>query len=202
MARLIGLSGPQGGGKTTMLNGLKERGIAVDDFKVSRRVQEELGWATLENVLLDPQTMCEFQEKVRDVKYMCERENAARTDVDVILTERTFADIASYAQLWTWELIHEGKWNINHGLQFTTPFVESCANLQTIYDGNIILPVMSHVKWQDDPHRAKENHQDFVARQLEQFFNLRHPRSVPVFHITEPTVEGRVNQTYEWIKSL
>src|SRR5690349_4606584 len=126
MAKLIGLSGPQGGGKTTLLDGLKEKGIVVDDFKVSRQVQKELGWDSLENVLKNPETMMKFQAKVRDVKYVRELENKERTDADIILTERTFADIASYTQLWCWELVESDRWDVRDAIEYLVGYVDLC----------------------------------------------------------------------------
>lgn len=202
MAKLIGLSGPQGGGKSTLLEGLAKKGIVVDDFKVSRQVQKELGWETLANVLESPKTMMQFQVKVRDVKYVRELENKARTDADIILTERTFADIATYTQLWSWELADSGKWNKYDAMEFLIDYVDMCRENQSVYSGNILLPSMPHVQWQADPHRATENHIKFVALQLEEFFKRANPSTVPVFRITEGSVDGRINQVYEWIKTL
>jgi len=202
MARLIGLSGPQGGGKTTLLDGLKKKGLEVDDFKVSRQVQKELGWDSLENVLESPETMMAFQAKVRDVKYVRELENRARTDVDIILTERTFADICSYTQLWSWELCDKAKWEIPDAIEFLVSFAERCRSNQEVYKGTLFLPSMPHVAWQADPHRAKQEHVNFITTQLDAFFDLAQPRHVPVFRITEGSVDGRIDQVYNWIKSL
>lgn len=202
MAKVIGLSGPQGGGKTTLLEGLKLEGLHVDDFKVSRAVQESLGWETLSNVLDSVDTMIAFQEKVREVKLQREQENRDRADVSLILTERTFADIAAYTQLWSWELVHRGKWSIQDGFEFAISFVNKCAENQQVYSGNIILPAMPHVVWQPDPHRASREHQEFIAEELESFFARKHPKTVPLCKITEKTINGRVAQALEWIKKL
>lgn len=202
MAKLIGLSGPQGGGKTTLLNGLKDRGIIVDDFKVSREVQKQLGWETLSQVMESPETMMKFQAKVRDVKYVRELQNNERTDADIILTERTFADIASYTQLWAWELVEQDKWSVVDAIDFLVGYVDLCKANQTVYDGNLILPAMPHVQWQADPHRAEKKHIEFVTEQMTRFFDLVHPRTVPTFTITEGTVEGRIDQVHSWIKTL
>ena len=202
VSKVIGLSGPQGGGKTTLLDGLKKEGLAIDDFKVSRQVQKELGWNSLENVLKSVGTMIMFQKKVADVKFAREQENAARTDVDTILTERTFADIASYTQLWSWELAHARKWSIRDAIDFSIGFVDLCANRQRVYDGNILLPAMPHILWQADPHRAAREHQEFITDQLDRFFEVKNPKDVPVFRITEGSIQGRINQATNWIKTL
>ena len=202
MAKLIGLSGPQGGGKTTLLQGLTSEGIIVDDFKVSREVQKQLGWETLSQVMESPETMMQFQAKVRDVKFGRELENIQRKDADIILTERTFADIVSYTQLWAWELVESGKWGINDAIDFLVEYVDLCIENQTVYTANLILPSMPHIQWQADPHRADKKHIEFVTEQMTRFFDLAHPRSVPTFSITDGTVVGRVAQVRTWIKTL
>lgn len=202
MAKLIGLSGPQGGGKTTLLNGLRDFGIVVDDFKVSREVQKQLGWESLSQVMESPETMMAFQAKVRDVKYVRELENIARTDVEIVLTERTFADIASYTQLWAWELADSKKWSLNDAVEFLVGYVDLCKHNQEVYAGNMILPSMPHIIWQADPHRAEKKHIEFVTEQMDRFFDLVHPRSVPVFRITEGSVNGRIAQANTWIQTL
>lgn len=202
MAKLIGLSGPQGGGKTTLLNGLKGEGIIVDDFKVSREVQRQLGWETLSQVMESPETMMKFQAKVRDVKYVRELQNIQRTDADIILTERTFADVASYTQLWAWELVDQGKWSVSDAIEFLLGYVDLCKANQKVYTGNLILPAMPHIQWQADPHRAEKKHIEFVTEQMDRFFDLAHPRDIPVFRITEGTVAGRIAEVNTWIKAL
>ena len=202
MAKLVGLSGPQGGGKTTLLDGLRGRGVEVDDFKVSREVQRQLGWATLDRVMESPETMIKFQVKVRDVKYVRELENLARTDVDLVLTERTFADIVTYTQLWTWELVDQGKWELGEAVGFLVDFVGVARDNQKVYSGNLILPSMPHVKFSADPHRAAEKHVGFFTSQMGRFFDEVHPRSIPTFTITEKSVEDRIQQAHNWINTI
>lgn len=202
MAKVIGLSGPQGSGKTTLLNGLKGVGIHVDDFKVSREVQKQLGWDSLERVLEEVDTMMEFQSTILNVKREREEQNRARTDVDIILTERTFADIAVYTQLWSFELAHIGKWSLDRAMGFAADFMSDCADLQTNYAGNLILPFMQHIAWQADPHRAQRHQVEFVDNELDHFFRVMHPKSVPVFTLTQGSIPGRIEQVHEWIKTL
>lgn len=202
MAKLIGISGPQGGGKTTLLNGLRGKGFAVDDFKVSRAVQAELGWERLDNVLTDFETMKTFQQKVSDVKHAREQENLERTDVELILTERTFADIAAYTHLWCWELAHDNKVRVSDAIRFLFKFIDECAARQHVYDAVIMLPSMPNVAWQVDANRAKEEHIEYILDQLDYFLKERNPWNVPVFRITAGSVEDRINQVDDWIKTL
>lgn len=205
MAEVVGLSGPQGGGKTSLLNELARivpedvwigdtARWVVDDFKVSREVQSRLGWRTLERVRDDPNTMMAFQRTVLEVKHDRDRANGARTDVDVVLTERTFADIAAYAQLWAWELAHDGKWTVGEAIRFNLEFVEECAHEQYAYAANLYLPYMDHVPWQEDPHRASRAHVTFIDDQIRAFLKAKNPASVTVHEIVEKTVEVRARE--------
>jgi len=201
MAKIIGVSGPQGAGKTTLINGLFDKGVFVDNYKVSRDVQQALGWESLDNVLNEVDTMIEFQNMILQRKIARERLNAGRAEI-YVLSERTFADIASYTQLWTWELVHAGKWPVGKALEFLIEYVETCAEYQHVYEGILLLPYMSHMKWEHDKHRASEAHVDFISEQLDRFLEAKTPRSVPVFRITESSVDGRINQAHDWIKTL
>lgn len=204
MAKVIGLSGPQGGGKSTLLDGLvsKQNGIEVDNFKVSRRVQRLLGWITLDHAFESPESMIEFQTMIMNVKHLRDQENAERTDVDIVLTERTFADISSYTTLWAWKLVRDGKWKMTESLDFALKFADECSQYQQVYDGNIFLPYMSHVKFESDPHRADEKDVDFITNEIETFFKLKSPQGVPVFRITETSIQGRIDQAHKWIQTL
>ena len=153
------------------------------------------------NVLEEVDTMISFQNMILERKIARERLNASRSE-PYVLSERTFADIAAYTQLWTWELVHRGKWTVNQGLEFVVEYVETCSEYQHVYEGIILLPYMSHVQFEDDKHRAKEEHVEFVTDQLERFLEVKTPRSVPVFRITESSVDGRINQASDWIKTL
>ena len=108
MIKLVGVSGAQGAGKSTLLEGLKAKGWAVDSFKVSRAVQKKLGWDSLERVMDDVHTMQRFQEEVLHQKLLRDFDMGRLETSGVVLTERTFADIAAYT--WLGNLFH-GAYN-------------------------------------------------------------------------------------------
>jgi len=202
MAKIIGLSGPQGGGKTTLLNGLAGHGIIVDDYKVSRDIQAKLGWADLSQATKDFETMSMFQQMVLNAKRDREEENSHRTDVDVILVERTFADILAYTRLWCGKLTNAGKLGILDGVSYLLRFTNDCRKAQLVYDGNIILPMMPHVKFEADPHRAKEEDVGIFSEYLGDFFTTYHPSEVPTFTVTAKSTEDRIAQAKIWINTL
>ena len=202
MAKIIGLSGPQGGGKTTLLDGLAGEGIVVDDFKVARHVQQVLGWKNLEPAVQDLETMKMFQMMILGEKIKRELMNAERTDANIILVERTFADILAYARLWASKLVDTGKIDIFEFIEFIMNFTGECRNAQRFYDGNIILPMMPHVKFEADPHRASEADVDQFSKYLNDFFTLNNPTEVPTFKVSAAATPDRVQQVKQWIVTL
>ena len=93
--KVVGISGAQGGGKTTLLDQMKVLGYQVDDFKVARSVQEELGWASLNHVTTSIDVMIDFQTRILEAKALNDRQLKEKGN-GVILVERTFADIYAY----------------------------------------------------------------------------------------------------------
>lgn len=192
MAELIGITGAQGAGKTTLLNELKLRGYHVDDFKVSRAVQAELGWKSLEQVTASGTTMMHFQELVLDRKLQHDLQQKQLSD-DVLLTERTFADIAAYTMRWAWQLVDEDKLSFDEAAKFNTYYVGRCLEAQLkCYDGVIVLPFMEGVvKFEHDPHRASYSSINSVFDDMVSFMNSSSLKHVPTFHISQATVEDR-----------
>lgn len=200
MARIIGLSGAQGGGKSSLLNGLKAKGWVVDDFKLSRSVQVQLGWDTLDNATSSVKNMVQFQNTLFQVKKEHELANAARTDVDVILVERTFADIAAYTYLWTKKLSLCSGWGSIKPNDFSYMFADMCASAQRVYDINLYLPYMDCVLWEDDPRRAKREDVEYIDTTLWNFLTLRSPADTKVFQISTRSISDRVQQVHDFLE--
>jgi len=205
MTKVFGISGAQGAGKSTLLAGLEKRLYVVDNFKVSRAVQEQLGWSSLDRVMDSPESMMEFQRAVFDQKYKNDRALLQRSKItsDVILTERTFADISAYTSHWVWEFVHTDRLDIEEGLKFLRIFNVDCSAAHTeIYAGTLLLPLMPHVQFENDPNRAKERDASKiyadVFRFCEKKLSIRHPR----FEITAKTTEDRVKQVVTFINGV
>lgn len=155
MSIAIGLSGAQGAGKSSLLKELMARGWHLDTFRVSRAVQKELGWSSLNRVMETPSAMMAFQEEIFNQKYR--NDSSFKSDSKLTLTERTFADIFAYTALWTWKFVDAGMLATEEALTFLKPFRTQCANAQLeIYGGTILLPLMDHIIWEDDVNRASK----------------------------------------------
>lgn len=203
MAKVIGLSGAQGGGKSTLLEALKARGWQVDDFKVSRAVQAQLGWDRLDTVLESPETMKRFQEEVLRQKLARDRELRWGGSPGTILTERTFADICAYTTYWTWELVDARQWTLAEGAAWLHDYTKECVEAQKqCYDGVILLPYMSHVAWSQDPNRASRSSVNTIWDNLERFTQRFDFINALPFYVRAASVEDRANEVETYLRTL
>lgn len=198
---LVGVSGPQGGGKTTLLNALRDMGYVLDDFKVSREVQRRLKVDCLDDLTKNPQEMMHFQEEVFLTKFEREQQNLEKGN-RLLLVERTFADISSYAQLWAYELVHRGEWSLSEAMGWAMAFAKQCSKAQQMYTGVLHLPRMPHVQFENDPRRASQSTIEFIAEQLDRFYDVHQPREVKLFRISAQTVEDRATEVSTFLKGL
>lgn len=198
--RIVGISGAQGGGKSSLLNELKARGYTVDDFRVSRAVQAQLGWSSLDNVMESFDTMRAFQDEVFNQKYEQEMSYVNDGKPGMILTERTFADIFAYAQLWTWKLLDNGE-DPRKIMAWLGQYYKKCQQAQIeCYSATILLPLMPHVVFEADPHRAKKEDTTRVYEEITRFMDLIKFQGHPSFVISEKTIEARADQTEGFLK--
>jgi hypothetical protein len=197
--KVISISGTQGAGKTTMLAELKNRGWKVDDYKVSRDVQKSLGWDSLDRVLDSVDAMLEFQTTVWEKKFAHDKELAAfGSEDDIVLVERSFADIFSYTKMWcdkhTGMSDEQKKW-------FITDYAPVCKLSQVIYSGVVYVPLMRHIKWVDDPNRAALEDVEAFNNHATSFINDM-PIEIPRMFITMKTVKARANQVEQFLNSI
>ena len=203
MAKVVGLSGAQGGGKSTLLEGLKTVGWKVDDFKVSRAVQAQLGWASLNTVLDSPETMMQFQDEVLAQKLKRDQELRWGGTDGLILTERTFADICAYTTYWTWELVDARKWTLSEGASWLHGYTARCVDAQKrCYDAVLMLPYMSHVVWNGDPNRASFASVNTIWENLERFTQKMELLPIPSFYLRSASTEDRVNEVDAFLRTL
>lgn len=193
MSIVVAFSGPQGSGKSTLLSKLKETGFFVDDYRVSRAVQTQLGWEKLDHVMQDVATMQFFQEKIFEEKYKRDSFLKKRNEL-FVLTERSFADIAAYTSYWCWEHVHRNNWSLRAAIDWLQPYYLQCVAAQhELYRVTVLLPFMQHVKWENDPKRAPQNSVDIIQEYIETFLNTPQApaKFIPYYTITEKTPENR-----------
>lgn len=126
---LIAISGSQGSGKTTVLELLEKQGYQTVKRKTSRSILAEWN-VTLEQVNNDPMLTRKFQHEIIVRKYQDEQATVKETtslgDNIIVFTERTYADLFSYA------LISLGKDN-SHS-DWLNEYYAECMRLQQTYD--------------------------------------------------------------------
>lgn len=201
--KLVGLSGAQGAGKSTLLKALTEKGWALDQFRVSRAVQAQLGWERLDNVMESPETMMQFQEAVFEQKLLNDSRLRNKGEAGLMLTERTFADIDAYTSQWTWRFVDQGRMTIYEAFDFLAQFHGKCVIAQTqCYAGTLMLPFMDHVAWEDDPNRAAKNDVTAIYEHIQRYMEGREFLTHPKLVITAKSVDDRVAQTERFLESI
>lgn len=191
---IIGLTGAQGAGKSTLLTELSARGYRVDPYKVSRAVQNELGWENLHQVMDSWGTMRQFQELV----YLRKKENDQALQ-GPIFVERTFADVVAYTQYWTWELVDARKVQLNSAMNWLRQYTMACLDAQnSIYSSVLLLPLMPHVQFIDDPQRAKRNSAEQIYQNELNFVLMSSTRYL---EITAEDTPGRADQVISFMQT-
>lgn len=202
MTKLIALSGAQGGGKSTLLLALRDRGWSLDEFRVSRAVQAQLGWDSLDRVMDSVDTMISFQEEVFKQKYEHDLMLSQLDINDTILTERSFADIAAYTTFWCWEHVDRRNWAFGEASIWLTQYLKKCRDAQAIYSGILLLPYMNHIVWQSDPNRAKPASVAIIYEDVRSFAEAKQVNSPPFHEIVSASVDDRVIEVESFLKKL
>lgn len=203
---LVSLSGPQGSGKSTTLNALseliKERNLAIfiDDFKLSRSVQERLGVADLSHAVQSFNNMHEFQEMILEARQLREDElfdMHLHGDIDIIITERSHADICAYYRLWSEKLNADS----DEQIMSQTQFISDCRFESYNTSCFLYLPFMDHVKFEVDPNRAgSEDIQRFNDLLLEELELMSQDGYCTVVGITpRERAESILNQLSDYL---
>lgn len=197
---IIGVSGAHGAGKSSLLEELKTRGEFVDDFKVARSVQKELGWASLSEVMSSFETMKNFQTLV--VQRKQEHDEELLEVPSIVLTERTFADIYAYTCLWSWKMVDEQMVTLKEATDFILPFAKRCELAQSkIYNGIVLLPFMKHMTFEKDPNRADEADVHTFYEEVQIFVERKTP-FMKKLEISTETVQQRADEVQHFLGKL
>lgn len=200
---VIGVSGAQGSGKSTILNALQVKGYSVDPYKVSRAVQERRQWTGLKTVEQTWEQMVDFQREILEVKIAHDKVLAETGKT--IFVERTLADVVAYSALWAWKFVDRNEVTFDTASKFITEMLAAGLKAQPeIYSGVVVVPLMRHVQWENDPQRASQSDADYVFSEVEEFCRFGHLRNqAPAFHIIQSaTVEDRVAEVETFVKEL
>jgi len=203
VAKIFAISGVAGSGKSTVLEELRNRGYFVDDYKVSRAVQQELGFTSLAEATKTLSDIKLFQKTVFNKKY--ERETFLHSSMgenDVILTERSFADISVYNELWFRRLLNkEGRITASEFFENVTSYSIKCNEYQKVYSGILHLPMMECVKYEVDPSRAPSELDEQTDTLLRAFICGKTP-CLPYHIISKASVSDRADEIENFIHNV
>lgn len=136
MAKIIGVSGAHGTGKTTVLNAIEQMeigNVTVDAFSVSRHVQKEYK-VPLSEIVADPAAVPTFQDKI--VQTMVDRVGSLRkwykTQDAFMFVDRSPVDAYAYAKIWLQSNPSYADW--------LTQYETKCAQALRAYDLIILVP--------------------------------------------------------------
>ena len=203
-ARIITVSGPQGCGKGSMIGEIERidfdhalNSFMIDDFKVSRSVQKELGFKSLSQVYSSLENVILFQNLVLDTKYRSLRSQLETVGRDFIITERSFLDIAAYFELWCEKQLILGNLTEEGFFDITQSYFQRCYEYQReLCEISIIIPMMDHVKFEEDSQRASE-------QDIDRFYELlmKHVAisETECFFVTKQTVYDRARQVIDFL---
>lgn len=202
MAKIVAVSGAQGAGKSTLLAEIQNRGYKVDDFKVSRHVQEKLGVQSLGEAIASPFSMQHFQGEIYSHKFHRDAE-LAKDEAPIILTERSFSDIFCYTSEYTFNFIDNGMLDRNTALSWLSHYKKLCINAQlSCYSGIVLLPLMSHVQWENDRRRAPRHSAERIYEEIDIFCSSSDFIRMPTLRITGITVDERATQLQTFLEKL
>jgi predicted ATPase len=185
---IIGLSGTQGTGKSTVLAAAKTAGFSVVETSISRNVQAKLGWDNLSRAQESIKNMMVFQIEVASV--MLSRDIQEASKDNIVLVERTPADVWAYTNIWCARnniCVQTDPW--------ASDYYEALKLMAKVYTAFVIIPQVKEIPFVKDPHRADLDSRDevdllirkFIAEQPQQkheiFTISREDRSIEIVNI-------------------
>lgn len=190
---LVGISGSQGQGKTTVCNNLQQLGFNVVQNKTSRSILNDWGY-TLDEVNRYAPLTVKFQDEVLRRHIEFNREAASGDKIN--FSERTFADIFSYA------LFVVGPFNKYD--TWLNEYYEKCKAAQNMYSKVIYLSGRTYKPQEDGVRSINIHYTSAVDTLIYSYIKdfCRHERGAPerCFTIKTPDHDERIKQILEIIK--
>lgn len=155
---LAAVSGSQGAGKSTIIQELHNLGYPIIQRKTSRSILSE--WdVTLDDINNDPNLTMKFQDEILKRKFLDEKE--AIDTSQIIFTERTYADLFTYA------LVSLGK--NNHFSEWLNEYYYKCMKFQQAYDQVFYLTAGHFTPVADGVRGANKHYSSMVDLTMREF---------------------------------
>jgi predicted ATPase len=188
---VIAISGTQGSGKSTLLNLLKEKNYKVDEFKVSRYVQQR--YENLEKAV--DTNLRQFQQDIFNFKYLNDSKLVLENNT-LIFVERSFIDIAAYTLLWFEKLEKVSK----ELERWKEKYIRKCLEAQyLIYSGVINLRYNPELPFEVDENRGSF---EDIKRYEELFYELQEQSGVRKLEIIDLDKDKRIESVIEFSKRI
>lgn len=180
--RIIGLCGTHGTGKSTIINGIKDLGYTVNQATLARTAQKALGWDSLSKAQESKQNMWDLQYAIIEAMY--DRDEQALGLNEIVMVERTPADMWAYTEMWCRRLLID---------PVTDPeamsYKRACRSIAQNYCQFLYVPVSDAVKFVAEPNRADLESRQFVDWAIKEFIESGH---LPLTEIRSSGVAGRL----------
>lgn len=188
---LIAIAGSQGSGKTVIINKLKEKGFKTVERKTSRSILTE--WdVSLSQVNNDSELTLKFQDEIIRRKYQDEA-HAHQNPNDVVITERTYIDLATYA------LVALGK--DNHHSDWLNEYITKCASYNQTYDLVFYLKA-GHFSIEHDGVRGSNPHYSRMVDVVMMDMMQQHTLPSRLIVIDTPILEQRIAMITNFIRTV
>jgi predicted ATPase len=179
---VIGLCGTHGTGKSTVIQGLKNAGIPVNDAQLSRTAQKMLGWDSLAPVKESVENVWKLQDAILSAMY--DRDTQINQSGVHTIVDRTPADVAAYTLLWLFKLDYIGPEN---RYRYDT-FRGQCRNLASKYSHYIYFPIREEIPFVAEARRADGEDRTTHDRHIKNFLY----GNLPTLVLNSLTPEDRV----------
>lgn len=163
MKYIIGLTGSHGTGKSTIIQGVKNLGLKVDESQLSRAAQKALGWSDLSPAQESEEQMWALQEAILGAMY--DRDQRINESKQITLVDRTPADVWGYTMLWLMRLDAIGRANREHEFDFR----KRCRVMASEYACHLVVPIKEEIPFVAESNRADFDSREFHERQVKAF---------------------------------
>lgn len=177
---LVAISGSQGSGKSTILKALTERGYKCTSRKTSRSILSDWN-VTLQDINSDFELTLKFQDEI--VKRKFQDEKQAAMSQDIWFTERTYADLFTYA------LVTLGK--DNRYSDYLREYYNTCMRLQQTYDLVYYLKA-GHFTIEHDGVRGSSEHYSRMVDLVMSDFTEQMTHTNVLTKIDTPSLDQRI----------
>ena len=177
---LVAISGSQGSGKSTILKALEDKGFKCTSRKTSRSILTDWG-VSLQDVNDDFELTLKFQDEI--IKRKFQDEKHALTSRDIWFTERTYADLFTYA------LVTLGK--DNRYTDYLREYYIQCMRLQQSYDLVYYLKA-GHFTIENDGVRGAGEHYSRMVDLVMSDFTEQMTHSNVLTKIDTPSLDQRI----------